>query len=104
MVKSSILKIDKTTNHSLQNSRSILGPVAELVDALDLGSSTVRCVGSTPSWVTYKIPKKFGIFFAGMAELVDALDSKPSSLRVWVRLPLPVPLERWCYTVHGRMD
>ena len=29
---------------------NLIAPLAELVDALDLGSSALRCVGSSPTW------------------------------------------------------
>ena len=29
---------------------NFIAPLAELVDALDLGSSALRCVGSSPTW------------------------------------------------------
>lgn len=31
-----------------------IAPLAELVDALDLGSSALRCVGSSPTWGKFK--------------------------------------------------
>ena len=33
---------------------NLIAPLAELVDALDLGSSALRCVGSSPTWGKFK--------------------------------------------------
>ena len=33
---------------------NFIAPLAELVDALDLGSSALRCVGSSPTWGKFK--------------------------------------------------
>ena len=41
---------------------ALLAGVAELVDALDLGSSTVRCGGSTPFIRTNLKPPLYGGF------------------------------------------
>ena len=38
---------------------NFIAPLAELVDALDLGSSALRCVGSSPTWGKLKKIDKF---------------------------------------------
>ena len=45
----------------------VLGSVAELADALDLGSSTVRCAGSIPVTPTIGNEGPFGEYIEGLS-------------------------------------
>ena len=71
--------------------------VAELADALDLGSSIERCECSSHFVRTIL---KLNTPYAEVAELADALDSGSSgSNTVWVQVPSPAPIRVFIRTL-----
>ena len=91
----------KSSDKAGRREQLIDADVAELADALDLGSSIERCECSSHFVRTIL---KLNTPYAEVAELADALDSGSSGSNTeWVQVPSPAPVNNPESTIAFRI-